>query len=310
MALHQTSGRWKLGLLLAVVTALFWASLPVTLKITLEQVDPMTLTWARFSFAAICVAVWLIPRGRLNEFRALDRSDWILLSVASIMLIGNYVFYLLGLKYTTPANAQLLIQAAPLLMALGGIYAFKEKYNLWQWLGFAAIVTGLSLFFSDQTQLPPQPGMRYVFGAGLVMIAALVWAIYAMAQKQLLTKLSSPIILLFIYSVAAVLLLPFADLSMFWNLDRLHWLTLLYCAINTVGAYGAFAEALAHWEASRVSAVLALTPLLAFASVAATHHFWPQLIHPEHIGVLGWVGAFLVIGGSSLSSLMRARSKT
>ena len=34
------------------------------------------------------------------------------------------------------------------------------------------------------------------------------------------------------------------------------------------------AEALAHWEASRVSTILALTPLLSIAAVAGVHALW------------------------------------
>ena len=41
MALHQASGRWKLGLLLALITAACWSTLPVALKITLEELDPL-----------------------------------------------------------------------------------------------------------------------------------------------------------------------------------------------------------------------------------------------------------------------------
>lgn len=44
MALHQASGRWRLGLLLALTTAGFWATLPVALKFTLETLDVYTLT--------------------------------------------------------------------------------------------------------------------------------------------------------------------------------------------------------------------------------------------------------------------------
>ena len=43
MVLHQASGRWRLGLLLALVTASCWATLPVALKITLERLDPIML---------------------------------------------------------------------------------------------------------------------------------------------------------------------------------------------------------------------------------------------------------------------------
>ena len=304
MALHRPSGNWRLGLLLAFVTAALWATLPVALKIALEQVDPYTLTWARFAFAALVVGIWLAARGGLTVFSRLPGRTWLLLLIAGLMLIGNYVFYLLGLHHTTPANAQLLIQAAPLLMALGGILVFGERYNRWQWLGLAAIVAGLLMFFRDQSAAPP-PGMRYVFGSALIGIAALVWAVYAMAQKQLLNRLSSAAILLFIYVLASLVLLPIARPATLLGLDGFHALALGYCAINTLGAYGAFAEALAHWEASRVSVVLALTPLLTVATVEATHAVAPGLVAPERIAMLGWAGALLVIAGSALTSLMR-----
>jgi drug/metabolite transporter (DMT)-like permease len=305
MNLHVPSGRWRLGLLLAFVTAAFWATLPVALKVALEQLDPYTLTWARFAFAALAVGGWLAWRGRWRAFAGLRPRAWALLAVAALMLTGNYVFYLLGLEYTTPANAQLLIQAAPLLMALGGIAVFGERYNRWQWLGLAAIVAGLALFFVDQLGRPTPDGARYVFGSALVGVAALVWAVYALAQKQLLNHLSSFSILGFVYVVATLVLLPFAAPARLLALDGLHALAFLYCAVNTLGAYGAFAEALAHWEASRVSVVLALTPLLTVATVEATHALAPALVQPERIAAIGWLGAALVVAGSAVSSLLR-----
>ena len=36
MSLHASSGRWRLGLALALITALCWATLPVALKLTLD----------------------------------------------------------------------------------------------------------------------------------------------------------------------------------------------------------------------------------------------------------------------------------
>ena len=81
-----------------------------------------------------------------------------------------------------------------------------------------------------------------------------------------------------------------------------------FCALNTIGAYGAFAEALVHWEASRVSAILATTPLLCIAAVATVHAWWPQSLAAETITALGWIGAGLVVAGSAAVSLLgRAR---
>lgn len=307
MSLHQASGRWRLGLTLALATAGFWATLPVALKITLEQIDAITLTWFRFVVAFVLLGGWLAARGQLKPLASLRRRHWLLLLLAGVMLIGNYVFYLLGVQYTSPANAQLLIQLAPLLMALGGIVVFRERFNAWQWAGLAVIVIGLSLFFADQLRADTLPAGRYVFGSLIVVLAAVVWAVYALLQKQLLLRLSSWLILLVIYALASVLLFPFAQPAALLRLDPLHGVLLLYCALNTLGAYGCFAEALAHWEASRVSTILAVTPLLSIAAVSAVHAAWPLLIRPEHVSWLGFAGAATVVIGSALAALMGQR---
>jgi drug/metabolite transporter (DMT)-like permease len=307
MALHRTSGRWQLGLALALVTAGFWATLPAALKIALDSLDPFTLTWVRFVFAFVVLGAWLAYRRQLDRFRGLGAGHWALMVLAAASLLGNYVLYLLGVQHTTPGNAQLLIQAAPLLMTLGGIAMFGERYSAWQWLGMAAIVAGLCLFFADQSSRDAIQG-RYSFGSVLVLLGALSWAVYALAQKQLLDRLGSASILLFIYFVASIALLPFADPSALLQLDALPLLMVLYAAINTLGAYGAFAEALAHWEASRVSAILALTPLLAVATVEVVHRAAPELLAGESIRLLGWAGAVMVVAGSAMASLMGRRA--
>jgi drug/metabolite transporter (DMT)-like permease len=305
MVLHQASGRWKLGLLLAFLTAALWATLPVALKIALVGLDPITLTWFRFVFAALGLGLWLAWRGQFAALRGMNRSHWRLLMLAAVMLIGNYVFYLYGLHHTTPGNAQLLIQLAPLLMAVGGIVVFGERFRGGQWFGLGLLTLGLGLFFHDQLGAVTRP--QYLLGSGMIVIAAVVWAAYALAQKQLLLRLSSPLILCVIYIAASVALLPLARPLALAALDTGQWIALIYCALNTLGAYGAFAEALAHWEASRVSLVLAVTPLLTLACVELASWLLPELVSPERIGAVGMLGALLVVGGSALTSLLGQR---
>jgi drug/metabolite transporter (DMT)-like permease len=301
--LHQASGRWQLGLLLALVTAACWATLPVVLKITLKALDPITLTWFRFAFAAVFMIGWLGIRRQMAPYRGLQARHWRWLLLATVLLVGNYLGYLLGVQYTSPGNAQLLIQLAPLLMALGGIFVFKERFSQGQWFGLAIILLGLGLFFREQLQGLITGSSQYLLGSAFVGAAAISWASYALIQKQLLMRLDSSHILTVIYLLSALMLWPFAKTSSLLQLDGLQWALVLFCCANTLVAYGAFAEALAHWQASRVSAILATTPLLCLLAVAGVHALWPQAIAAEHVTGLGLFGAVLVMAGSTISSL-------
>jgi len=303
--LHRASGNRRLGLLLALATMLLWGTLPISLKFALVSLDPYTLTWFRFAFAAVVLGVWLGARGELAALRSQPLRIWGLLLLAGAMLIGNYVFYLLGLTLTTPANAQLLIQAAPLLLALGAIAVFGERYNRWQWLGLALTVVGLLMFFSEQLTRVEVGASQYRYGAAWILLGALVWAIYGLAQKQLLLRLRSPVVLWVIYVFAVIALAPWARLDAFSALQLGAWIAVLYCALNTLAAYGAFAEALEHMEASRVSAILALSPLMTYLSSLLAHQFIPDIIHLESIAAVGAIGGALVIGGAMLTSLAR-----
>ena len=102
-------------------------------------------------------------------------------------------------------------------------------------------------------------------------------------------------IMWFIYVAGALCFMPFIELAPVAELSMLQWGLLLFCCLNTIVAYGAFAEALEHWEASKVSAVLAITPLLTilFANLAAW--LWPGAPEPEALNLLAILGAVLVV---------------
>lgn len=308
MAENTAPTRWRLGLMLALLTCMFWATLPVALKVSLEVLDPLTLTWFRFVCAFALTLAWLALRGQLGIFARLSRSTWAWLGLAAAGLIGNYVLYLLGLKFTTPANAQLLIQSAPLLLALGSIYFFGERIGAGQVLGFIAIAIGLVVFATEQGQ--SASASHYGLGAGLIVIAAITWVAYALVQKRLHGVVKPQQLLLVVYAAASLVLWPVAQPSKLLVLDQGHALAVAYCALNTVGAYGAFSEAMANWEASRVSAVLALTPVLTVGFVALMAPLLPGQLNPEQIGVLGWCGALLVLAGSLSASLLKRSERT
>ena len=301
---HSVTGRWRLGLSLAVLAMLTWATLPVALTLALVYLDPWTLTWFRFLVATLILSLWLGRRGVLASTGTRPgRGVWPLLLIAAVTLTVNYMLYILGLELTTPAVAQVLIQLAPVLMGLGGIWLFGERYSTSQWMGLAVLVTGLVVFFRNQLEAFAASAGELWQGALLITIGAVAWAVYAMAQKQLLKDYSSVAIMVFIYVFAAIAIFPATNPMTLLGLVPAAWPIILYCALNTLIAYSSFAEALNHWEASRVSAVLALTPLGTFAFAATVDRFYPGVLPAERLGWVSLVGAGLVVVGSILTSL-------
>jgi len=302
--LHRASGRWRLGLGLSLLTTFLWGVLPVALTVAVQAVDVFTLIWFRFLVSFGLLFAILALRKGLPTVRELRSLPWGLLVVAVAGLAGNYLLFMLGMVQTTPANAEVIIQFAPVFLGLGALTVFKESYSAVQWLGLGIFALGFVLFFNQQLgALAGADG--YLGGVGLVVAASAAWAAYALAQKQLLRALSSSAVMLLVYIACALIFAPLAHPEKLLALDGLHAGVIGFCALNTLIAYGAFAEALEHWEASRVSAVLTLAPVVTLAAVWFTALIWPGLIAPEHLDWVGLGGALLVVAGSLALALGR-----
>jgi len=306
MPLHTTTGRWRFGFVLSLLTALQWGLLPIALKGLLEGMDPFTVTWYRFFIAGLLLSLYVILKKDRPKISQIKGSIVWLLITAVLGLCGNYILYIVGLKYLSPSAITVVIQLAPIFLLLGGLLVFREHFNQWQWVGFAILIIGLVLFFNDRLDLLFRQATGYTTGVLLVFASAILWAIYALCQKQLLETFSSESILLIIYLSGSILFLPTAHPVRIMHLNHLELFLLGFCAVNTFLAYGCFAEALDHWEASRVSAVLALIPLITVACMKICALFFPDFIEPEHLNTLSIMGIFLVVGGSMLCSLSKS----
>lgn len=294
--MNHISGRWKLGLLLALSTAIMWGVLPVALKGVMETLDPFTVTFFRFSLAGVLLAPYLWATGRLTGFPtllSLGLGGQLLL--AGLLLACNYGLYIVGLEKTTSEAAQVMIQLAPMLLLVAGIWVFNESFSRLQWLGVVSFVSGLGLFFNHHAGDLFVTFNDYGLGMLMVIVAAICWAGYAIVQKFLLRQFSSQQTMLVFYVIGALVFLPFSDFAPTQDLSQWQWLLLAFCGVNTLIAYGCFAEALAHLEASRVSAIIALTPLL---TVLIVQLIPIEGIVAEPLGALSLLGALMVVCGS------------
>ncbi|MBT5387673.1 MAG: DMT family transporter [Porticoccaceae bacterium] len=280
-----------------------WGVLPIALTGVMATLDPITTTFFRFSLAAVLLTPYLILRRRLpNRRKLLSPKQLVMLLAAGLLLTSNYALYILGLEKTTPEAAQVMIQLAPMLLLLAGLWIFKEQFSKAQWLGFATFVSGLLLFFNHHLAELFISFNDYGVGLLMIIVAAVCWTGYAVIQKFLLMEFNSEETMLVFYWIGALAFLPFTDFTPLPELSSLQWGLLAFCGLNTLIAYGSFAEALVHMEASRVSAVIALTPLL---TVAIVQLIPMQGIVAESLQTISLIGALMVVCGSITTAVAK-----
>lgn len=300
---NALSGRWKLGLLLALGTATMWGTLPVALHQVAPTIGPATSTFFRFFIAALLLTPYLVITRQVNNQHKLKSAKLLALTLAAgLLLTGNYGFYILGLERTSAEATQVMIQLAPMLLLLAGLWLFKETFSTKQWLGFFAFALGLLLFFERQiSQLLFDFG-DYGLGLVFIIMSAIFWTGYAIIQKYLLNDFQSSETMLILYWIGSLVFLPISDFSTMGQLNSLQWAALLFCGLNTLIAYGCFAEAMVHLEASRVSAIIAITPLFTIA-IAQLLPMGDMPVEP--LTALSILGAILVVSGSITTAIAK-----
>ena len=76
----------------------------------------------------------------------------------------------------------------------------------------------------------------------------------------------------------------------------------VYCCLNTLFGYGAYAEALNRWEVSKVSVVITLVPLFTILFSHLAHYIDPSNFIPE-LNTISYIGALIVVCGAVLSAI-------
>jgi len=288
------------GLLYAGATAISWGFLAIFLKVALNQIDAITLSWFRFVIALIVLCILLLIRD--PEKLHLITKPPKLAIVAGIALGFNYIGFITGIDKTTASNAQIFIQTGPLLLALAGIFIFKEKVSKIQMLGFVIAICGFALFFNEQlSNLLTEEQGNYKLGSLFVILSAISWACYAALQKSLVTKFNPQSLNVIIFAAPCLMLLPFVDFEGLTLLTWQIWLVVIFLGVNTVVAYGCLAEAFQYIEANKVAIIVTVNPVITIVTMSILAYLEVTFIKPEIISFVGIVGGLLVITGAILA---------
>ena len=165
------------------------------------------------------------------------------------------------------------------------------------------IIAGLLLFFHDRLEVLSSLDNEETLGVLIVVVAAITWTIYALLQKQLLGTFSSVQILFVIYVVSVVVLMPFVSPGALFQLTGFHYALLAFCCLNTLIAYGCFAEALTcgMLEGQRGAGTGAAFTIATLKVIVIIN---PDYAFTDRLSNLSVLGAVLLMVGSALTALM------
>jgi len=282
------------GITFAMVTALLWGFLPIILKIALNEFSAGTIACFRFFFAFIVLYLILSIKGsRPSRFL---QNPPLLGILAGASLAVNYFAMTEGVNLSSPSNAAILIQLAPVILVIVGVTFFKERVNWQQSLGFLIAGLGFSMFFLDQLE-NVKDMEPYSSATVYIVFAAVVWVLYISCQKILSRTYSAQMLNLLVYGVAALVLVSKVRWPEFSGIGWKGWMLLVVLGVNTLLAYGALAEAVKYIPLTVISPVITLNPLITLSAMLILPQLSGGLLVSETIGTGGYIGAVIAVTG-------------
>jgi drug/metabolite transporter (DMT)-like permease len=283
--------------LFLTLAPLFWAGNFVFGKPLLEALPPFGINLIRWVLACmVLVTLTIVLEGR---FPRPARGQWPGLAAMALtgVVLFNALVYL-SLLYTTSTNAALINGTTPILTMVLGTVVGLERLTGRRLAGAFVSLLGVGWIVS-QGSLEALIGLSFNRGDLIMLIAALLWAIYTILLNRMRRALSP----LGTLTIVAILALP--PLSVIGGYDLLtHSLGpitpvvvvgLFYISVvASVAAFMAWSVGIRDIGAARGSIFLNLIPL--FTAIIAV------LTLGERLGLVQLIGGLLVISGVTLAS--------
>ncbi len=295
MRKHQHGDMLTLGALL--LAALCWGSAPVATRYLLAYFSPLPLLLLRFLIAAILFVPILV------SLRACPwaKRDWVLAIFCGLTaIIGYNVTVAYGLRWIPAGIAGLLIATEPIWIALISMGILRERLRWQVIIGLLLALVGIAFLFGSASLTSLASGNPTFFvGTALVLLAAIMWAIYVVAVRPLSRKFGARSSTAVTIVLGTIPLLAFGNTKLIPRIMALPfvaWAALILLAIgSTVIATICFNYGAARTSSSRAGLFLYLVPLVSVAGGGLFLH--------EQIGLTVIVSGLLIIAGVALAQV-------
>lgn len=237
-------------------------------------VDPFAFVLIRALGAT--VLFWLFNWIGIGPKEKIDKKDYLSFLIAAVFgVIINMLFFINGLKFTSPIHASVIVTLVPIIVLLLSSIYLKERITGLKITGvISAFIGALVLTLYGKSILPAD---NIPLGNALVFGNVLSLSIYFILIKKLTIKYHPFTFLKWLFLFGSILMIPFGY-SELVNTNFLAFSPYISFSVIFVVVGATFCTyllnplAMSHLKASTVSMFIYLQPLIAgvFAMIMGT----------------------------------------
>jgi drug/metabolite transporter (DMT)-like permease len=269
-----------------------WGASYLFIKVGLRDFSSSFVVFARTALAAAVLAPIAHRRGALRELHGL----WGAIVVLALVQVAiPFVLITEGEHHIPSALAGILVASAPIYTALLALrFAESERVSGWAAVGILVGIVGVVLLFGVDLSGDTET----LLGGLMVLLASLGYSVGALYLKARLGTVQPAGIATATMAVSAVLMAPFALLSLPSSAGADSVSAVLALGVLGTGvAFLLFYSLISELGASRASIVAYLAPVFAV--------FYGVTLLDEAISAATVVGLVLILAGSYLGATGR-----
>lgn len=238
----------KLAIVALLTTAVIWGVTLPLMKANLTVVPPLTMSFVRFSLAAVLA----LSFSELTGLTIKDFGKIALLAFFGITL--NIGFLLIGLVSTTAISASIILSLSPVITSALAFFTLKEKINSLHLVGIFLAFAGSLIYLVLPALLSGSKVSFNFTGNTLVLMAVVASAIYIIGSKKLFTIYHPSSIAAVSFVVGAISFFPGATFEYVKNpswVDHISWFSV--ASLIFLGVFSSFiAYSLLIWGLSKI----------------------------------------------------------
>jgi drug/metabolite transporter (DMT)-like permease len=240
-----------------VVTTLLWASAFVAIRSARTHFDPVPLTLGRLLVGAVALSAMM----RVQRVALPARRELPAIIACGVLWFGAYNVALnQGERLVDAGTAAMLVNVAPIMIALVATVVLRERLSSW-------LLGGLGVAFAGAVVIAISSAHRHggLSGVLLCVLAAAVYTVAVVVEKPVLERVPAVAVMWGACLAGAVACLPFAPalVSELRGAPASSTLLVVYLGLGpTAIAFTLFSYALSRSTIARQGATTYLVPPL------------------------------------------------